>query len=145
MQPLRGSVAHVSWSIGLSIGPGIALGFYGNSSEADLKVASEILSRDPWQTSGRLRRRILKLRGEIYSGCQVDWIRRGTNKNASYSTGWRIRKKKKDGQSCVFLEGLAATTAKLAGNGDLDGVVVGIEDAATPRTRSCNDTRDVLC
>lgn len=95
MQPLRGSVAHVSWSIGLSIGPGIALGFYGNSSEADLKVASEILSRDPWQTSGRLRRRILKLRGEIYSGCQVDWIRRGTNKNATYSTGWRIRKKEK--------------------------------------------------
>lgn len=50
------------------------------------KVASEILSRDPRQTSGRLRRRILKLRGEIYSDCQLDWIRRGTNKNATYST-----------------------------------------------------------
>lgn len=37
-----------------------------NSGEADLKLASEILSRDPRQTSGRLRRRILKLGGDIY-------------------------------------------------------------------------------
>lgn len=63
-------IAHVSSSIDLSIGlvesPVGRTHRATNSGEADLKVASEILSRDPRQTSGRLRRRILKLGGDIY-------------------------------------------------------------------------------
>lgn len=61
-------IAHVSSSIsiGLVESPVGRTHRATNSGEADLKVASEILSRDPRQTSGRLRRRILKLGGDIY-------------------------------------------------------------------------------